>query len=261
MSSFLRPLHPRSQEDPQRCVHLCRWLAALPECLRFHLRDETEGLSDYLGDLGLDDASVDFLTDVKQCKHRPNHVILVLGQIIADAPTMSERTRIALDLEVTIFSDVVGICERILKTPVPLFYTHHTSRLLSIWLFFLPLGLWSSLRWVTPFAQAVISFLLLGVDEIGLQIEEPFTILPLGAMAATIRSNIREMLDSATTARECHARPDGDPPQVWPPIATPSDPDAGGARGKWLGGGGGEGESGRTREGKELGVAGGVGHG
>jgi hypothetical protein len=45
---------------------------------------------------------------------------------------------------------------------------------------FLPFSLWDAAHWVTIPASGVIAFLLLGIEEIGVQIEEPFGILPLG---------------------------------------------------------------------------------
>ena len=39
-----------------------------------------------------------------------------------------------------------------------------------------------------------MSFLLLGVENIGVQIEQPFSVLPLELFCATIRSNIIEQL-------------------------------------------------------------------
>lgn len=50
-----------------------------------------------------------------------------------------------------------------------------------MWLAFLPFSLWDACHWVTIPASGIIAFLLLGIEEIGVQIEEPFGILPLGA--------------------------------------------------------------------------------
>ena len=49
-----------------------------------------------------------------------------------------------------------------------------------IWVSSLPIILWDQCRYATVFVSAIISFLLLGIEEIGVQIEEPFSILPLG---------------------------------------------------------------------------------
>ena len=73
----------------------------------------------------------------------------------------------------------LGGCERLLSTPIPLSYTRHTSRTLALWLLFLPLALWSSMGPCVVPAMFVTTYLLLGIDEIGIQIEEPFCTLPL----------------------------------------------------------------------------------
>ena len=44
----------------------------------------------------------------------------------------------------------------------------------------MPFTLWKSSHWAMVPASAIICFLLLGIEEIGVQIEEPFGILPLG---------------------------------------------------------------------------------
>ena len=87
-----------------------------------------------------------------------------------------------------------GACERIFKSPVPLVYTRHTSRFLMVFLLFLPFAMWPAMEhswnhWATVPVTDLIAFFLLGIEEIGIQIEEPFSILPLeafcdGAIAA-----------------------------------------------------------------------------
>jgi predicted membrane chloride channel (bestrophin family) len=48
------------------------------------------------------------------------------------------RRRCCLDTNITALGDALGGCERIFKTPIPLSYTRHTSRVLIIWLAVLP---------------------------------------------------------------------------------------------------------------------------
>jgi hypothetical protein len=58
----------------------------------------------------------------------------------------------------------------------------HTTRFLLLYLSLSPLLLWDSSGWATVPFSALVSFLLLGTENIGAQIEEPFAVLPLGAM-------------------------------------------------------------------------------
>ena len=45
-----------------------------------------------------------------------------------------------------------------------------------------------------PSAQAVVAFLLIGVENIGVQIEQPFSVLPLELFCSIIKTNVMEML-------------------------------------------------------------------
>lgn len=55
-------------------------------------------------------------------------------------------------------------------------FCRHTSQFLIIWLTFVPLGLWTVCEWFTPVVCCVVSFLLLGIENIGIQIEQPFKV-------------------------------------------------------------------------------------
>lgn len=54
----------------------------------------------------------------------------------------------------------------------------------------LPFSLWDSCQWASVPVIAIVAFLMLGVKEIGVQIEEPFTILPLEVICNTIETNV-----------------------------------------------------------------------
>ncbi|KIY95166.1 hypothetical protein MNEG_12797 [Monoraphidium neglectum] len=98
-----------------------------------------------------------------------------------------------MDGNLTAFEDILGTCERLLRTPIPLSYTRHTSRFLVIWLALLPFTLFGSLGLATPPLCLMIAFLLLGIEEIGVSIEEPFSILALEAVCDSATNNVREL--------------------------------------------------------------------
>jgi ion channel-forming bestrophin family protein len=79
----------------------------------------------------------------------------------------------------TTFHDILGGCERLIRTPIPLHYTRFTSRFLLLWLAILPMGMWDVIGWATIPATFVMAVLLLGIEEIGVSIEDPFGILAL----------------------------------------------------------------------------------
>lgn len=93
--------------------------------------------------------------------------------------------------------DVMGICERILKTPIPLAYSIHLKQLLMIYCLSLPFQMVEQLQWMTSPIVALISFTLLGIEEIGIQIEDPFghdaNDLPLDNICNTMLRNIEDL--------------------------------------------------------------------
>jgi putative membrane protein len=94
--------------------------------------------------------------------------------------------------------DMLGACERILKTPIPLAYVIHLKQLLLIYCLLLPFELVSILNWWTGIVVGLVSFTLFGIEEIGVEIENPFghdpNDLPLDAICETMRRNIEDLI-------------------------------------------------------------------
>ncbi|PSC69999.1 low-CO2 inducible [Micractinium conductrix] len=190
---------PDSQPELQNM--LCRWTVAYSRSLMCHLRPG-ENLEEELKET----LPAHELKALLSSTHRPNYVVQVLTAVLKEAqlPTAVTSSRDStavvpagaayrMDENLTVFADVTGGCERILRTPIPLSYTRHTSRFMMIWLTLLPFTLWDSCRWAMVPISLIVSFLLLGIEEIGVSIEEPFTILPLEVISRTIEGNVKEL--------------------------------------------------------------------
>jgi predicted membrane chloride channel (bestrophin family) len=178
---------------------MCRWVVAYTRSLKAELQEGN--------DLGAELAGVlteGELAELLAARHRPSFALSVLTELGAAAP-LRESHRIRLDENLTWFEDAVGTCERILQTPIPLSYTRHTSRFMVIWLSALPLGLYSSCGFATVPLTMTIAFLLLGIDEIGVQIEEPFSILPLDDLCDEIEGDVYGVLQEAVATKRTAA--------------------------------------------------------
>lgn len=92
----------------------------------------------------------------------------------------------------------LGGCERILKTPIPLAYAIHLKQLLLLYCLTLPFQFVDSLSWWTGIVTALISFSLFGIEEIGIEIENPFgrdpNDLPLDVICQTMLRNIEDLM-------------------------------------------------------------------
>lgn len=174
-------------KDPDLQEAHARWVKAISKSMTAHFR----------ADRNMEEMLTDVLTPKEiemVCKsgHGPHFILNVLTMIHSKAGLgLAEKE--SLDFNLTSFSDCIGGCERILRTPIPLSYTRYTSRFLIMWLTFVPFTLWDTCGWATIFYTGITAFLLLSVDDIGVSIEEPFSVLPLEAISGTIERNINGM--------------------------------------------------------------------
>jgi putative membrane protein len=84
-----------------------------------------------------------------------------------------------------ILGDMLGACERIFSSPVPLVYTRHTARFLSLWMLLLPFAMYEDFAKTSDLAlplvpaSAMLALFMFGIEELAVQLEEPFSILPM----------------------------------------------------------------------------------
>ncbi|KAL4444075.1 hypothetical protein ABPG75_011812 [Micractinium tetrahymenae] len=176
------------EEDVHLKELLARWAMAFPFVLMCHLRESADVQKEVTHILTAQEVST-----LMAAAHRPNFVLQVMAETIR-AARPHELARMRMDDNLTFFEDAMGSMERILRTPIPLSYTRHTSRFLLVWLILLPFTLWAAYSWFSVLLSGIFAFLMFGIDEIGVQIEEPFGILPLESISQTIERNIRELL-------------------------------------------------------------------
>lgn len=108
--------------------------------------------------------------------------------------------------------EMLGGCERILKTPMPVAYAVHLKQLLLLYCFSLPFQMVQAIGWWTGFVTALISFTLLGIEEIGIEIENPFghdpNDLPLDTICTTMLRNIEDLISLTPDVVGSDALPD-----------------------------------------------------
>mmetsp|Transcript_13374 Transcript_13374/g.28033 ORF Transcript_13374/g.28033 Transcript_13374/m.28033 type:complete len:566 (-) Transcript_13374:28-1725(-) len=106
---------------------------------------------------------------------------------------LSPLIHLALEERLYDLEQAFGICNRILMSPIPPTYTRHTSRVLCLFLFLLPLAL-AGMNNMAPLALllsvSTTTYVLVGIDEIGLEIEHPFPLLPMQGMALAFQRNV-----------------------------------------------------------------------
>mmetsp|Transcript_36209 Transcript_36209/g.61062 ORF Transcript_36209/g.61062 Transcript_36209/m.61062 type:complete len:405 (+) Transcript_36209:242-1456(+) len=179
-------------DDHELKAEIFRWIIVAPYTLRMHINVRCSSTVN----IPKATLTADEYALWKEAKHRPLFISMQLSRLICRS-RVSDFIALRMEDQVTLFVNNCGGCERIYKTPIPLAYTRHTVRYLMIWVTFLPLALWPSLDWVSIIVTPIIVFLLMGLENIGIQIEEPFRILPILVYCNSITDNVYEILRSA----------------------------------------------------------------
>ncbi len=161
--------------------------------LQQHLRGPEEEAM-YVHDMeksGLSDSDVNDL--IYTATHRPTWALQDLSNSINQLP-IDEKRRVEIDKSAVIMGDAMGTAENVFRSPVPLVYTRHTARFLSLYLLLLPMALWDSFgtSWnhvlLIP-CSAIIALFLFGIEELAVQLEEPFSILPIEIFVTGMKDN------------------------------------------------------------------------
>ena len=155
------------------------------------------------------DESSDFLPYILEAPDRPLLAMMELS-LALDAITIDEKRRVEIDKSLVISGDLLSGCERIFTTPVPLVYTRHTARFLTLWMLLLPLALYEEFGkmpenayWLgingLPLipAASLLSLFLFGIEELAVQLEEPFSILPMQKFCDGVKTSNERSLEWA----------------------------------------------------------------
>jgi len=135
----------------------------------------------------------DALEGLEQTHNRPLHVLDLMSSEVRDVPIQplyESRDRINFYSHISRLAETVASCECLVQTPVPLHYTRHTTRFLSMFMLSLPLVLVSDYGVLTIPVVAFIAWAFFGIQEIGLWIEEPFRVLRLRVICNTIGADM-----------------------------------------------------------------------
>jgi predicted membrane chloride channel (bestrophin family) len=131
--------------------------------------------------------------------------IITLG-IMTRIPTLDPEETTCIEEQFVEIISSLGTCEKLLRTPIPLGYTRYSVRFVMIWLTLLPFALvrtfaefgtntWWEGRFqpVLVIAMIFLSVVFLSIEDISVQIEEPFCILPLDLHHKWLKRDIVQM--------------------------------------------------------------------
>ena len=174
---------------------IIRLIASMPYLMRNNLR-----LSDSIVDVChlLDQNTY---LELQDAEHRPAFISTKIacllnhlhhkGSIDHFAFMKAEESR-------AVILDCQGACERILKTPIPFVMAVKARRFILLFLMILPFAIADIAWYVAPFITGLVAYALYSLDQIGIELQNPFSArnlshLPLGDMSAKIEKNVFEI--------------------------------------------------------------------
>ncbi|PZD75183.1 hypothetical protein C1752_00324 [Acaryochloris thomasi RCC1774] len=181
-----------NEQEKQDAIRL---LSAFAIATKLHLRDED------INDELKEQVTPAQLQQLETAKHRPLIIVFWIRSYLQQQ--MKEGNIIEAQVasaNVMLNSLVEGIsgCERIVTTPIPVAYRIFLKRLILIYCIGLPFRVVPEITWWSIPVMAIVSFLLLGVEEVGRELENPFGYgandLPLDTICGAIVNTIENTL-------------------------------------------------------------------
>jgi len=192
--SLLHDEHvPHRQAARDSASRICRYLAAFAWELRAKLTGGPIAESTRLLEALLPAGEAAWIAAQRS---RPIPILYALRREINDQfrqgnlPCQLHRK---LEEDVRALDTVVGSCERLFSSPLPPTLSRHIVRCLQLWLFGLPFVLAGTMAplcvglWVF-----VVSYAFVGIDEVGVQVEQPFEIIPMTRICKIVMSDLEE---------------------------------------------------------------------
>lgn len=183
---------PSNREQIDKILGL---IAAMPYLMKNSLRGVTsvEEVKHLLCD--------DTYTELQQWQHKPNLISSKLASMLSQMQEGGKFNQFSFlkaeELRATIL-DCQGACERILKTPMPFVMAIKSRRFILLFLIILPVALVNYSPYINPIIVTLVAYALFSLDQIGVELQNPFSIenlshLPLNDICNTIEKNVMEI--------------------------------------------------------------------
>ena len=207
LSIFFNAVLPKA--DNANRLFFARTISNFPFALKNHLRDSPNPDE-------LDITEDGEWRDLNNFDHVPAGVssqLWLRTEELYRQGFISESQHINLNQYLTSLMDVCGVCERIKSTPIPFSYTLFIKLFIMLYVGVLPFTVIEAYGYLTIPAVLLTSYILVGLEMIGEEIEEPFGLerndLPLNQLAQLIRVNAHDILQIDLPNREKQAaKPD-----------------------------------------------------
>ncbi|MBF0343371.1 MAG: bestrophin family protein [Nitrospirae bacterium] len=189
--SYISSDHTESLKLKQKLFKL---LTAFPILVKQRLREQRDFdvLKSFLtnNEIAILDKSYNMPVNLIAMIKKTLYMCLKLG--ILNQPHLTILNANLSDLQSSLSN-----CERIRYSPVPLAYVLHLKGFMYLFCLTIPFSLVSTFGWWTIFFGAMIAYVFIGIEEIGIEIEDPFgddpNDLPLDEFCENVKSTLQDI--------------------------------------------------------------------
>jgi len=188
----------------------CRYLVLLPWSLKGFLREQDD---EAIIRTMLPPDEADWLLS-SPAEHplailgRLRSLIVAAGEGTESSPMLCDTAQLQMAERLYDLETVVGTSKRLLGSPIAPTFTRHTSRLLCLFLCLLPPSLLGSgvMPLTVVMTTLLTSYILVGIDEIGLKIERPFPFIPMHHICTMSQGNVKNQVIMSRDIRGMQSR-------------------------------------------------------
>jgi len=179
-------------EDRKSADQISRYLKYFPHFLAKHLSQESTRLA-------LDEDYSEIEKSLKN--HGPSDLIILLTHKLYQLKKegkISDTEMLYLDTQTTGFLDVCGGCERIKNTPIPYSYSSFIKKFIILYVLALPIAYVINLGLFMIPLTVFVYYVLMSLELIAEEIEDPFNNdendIPMETIAQNIEKNVHQIM-------------------------------------------------------------------
>lgn len=141
------------------------------------------------------------IQEVLKAQHVPNFLmkaILIELNGMLETGKISSTQMLIINNEIQSFSDNLGACERIKKTPIPYSYSIFLKKMIFIYIASMPFGFAMEFGYWSIFIVSILFYIFASIELIAEEIEDPFGTddndLPTDQISDLIKQNLDEIM-------------------------------------------------------------------
>jgi len=181
-------------DDRPTAEKMARYLKFFPHFLAKHLSKESTRLS-------LDEDYSEL--EKSLIHHGPSEIVILMSHKLNELKKqgkISDIEMLYLDNQLSGFLDVCGGCERIKNTPIPYSYSSFIKKFIILYVFALPIAYVINIgNFIIPLT-VFIYYVLMSLEMIAEEIEDPFNNdendIPMETIAQNIERNVHQIMGS-----------------------------------------------------------------